>query len=131
MSEFEKEILKISKKYQKRNSLLNLYIEYDIESMNNDIKKYFDIYNQNLYDGKYNETKSIWNDNFYKHILKLTKKLTIDEAEFLTNYYLNEKKEKEIKEIMDIDKDTLEQIKESCMIKTWYFLNDNKNKIYS
>ena len=126
MSDFEKDIIQTCKKYQKRNYLLNLYIEYDIESMNKDIKKYFDTYNNNIYDGKYNENKSLWNKNFYNHILKLTKNLTLDEAEFLTYYYLRGNKEKEIKEEMGINKDFLEQIKESCLIKTWYSLKKYK-----
>ena len=127
MSDIEKEILKISKKYRKKNNLLNLYIEYDIKTMNKDIQKYFDKFNDNKVNAKYNENKAIWNNKFYKRILKLTKKLTMDEALFLTNYYIYGKKEREIKDTMGISKDFLEKVKESTLIKTWYSLNDFKD----
>lgn len=127
MSDFEKEILKTSKKYQKKNELLNLYIEYDIKTMSKDIKKYFDKYKENKENSKYNEDLAMWNKKFCKKIIKITEKLTLDEATFLTNYYISGKRERDIKEIMGINKDVLDKIKESCLIKTWYSLNSFNN----
>lgn len=63
--------------------------------------------------------EQILTTNVYKSIIKLSYKLTGDEATYLINAFLKRKSEEEIAEIIGISKTYLQKIKRSCVVKMW------------
>lgn len=55
----------------------------------------------------------------YHSIMKVSYKLTGDEATYLINTFLAHKSEEDIAEIIGISKTYLQKIKKSCIVKMW------------
>lgn len=118
--DFIKEISKQAFKHKRKSSLLNCYIEYDLNTMMDDVDAAFRKYKDNKRYELTSDVKNLWNKKFTKIVVRLAKTLTIDEAEYLTCSYLDNTSNKVLGDLLNDN--YYEEVKESCLVKTWYAL---------
>ena len=63
--------------------------------------------------------KLLFTTEIYNTLIKVSYKLTIDEAIYLVNTFLSHKSEEDIAEIIGVSKTYLQKIKKSCIVKMW------------
>ncbi len=63
--------------------------------------------------------KKIYTTDVYNSLIKVSYKLTDDEAVYMTNTFFTHIAEERIAEIIGISKTYLQKIKKSCLIKLW------------
>ena len=68
--------------------------------------------------------KQFWATKFYCTVLRIASKLTHKEAKYLVMTFFSELSEEEISTHLQISRNTLQNIKKSCLVKTWFELKN-------
>ncbi len=132
----------------------DIYDKYDIKDTRKKVEKYFNRYkdvkylykfpfNYNITSSSFNVTKvhsgnndktslavaknvdeQIWAYDFYECLVNLSPKLTEQESIYLVDTFFSGISEEIISEKLNICRNTLQNIKKSCIVKTWFAFQD-------
>lgn len=100
------EDIKISSNYELRESFNQRTTTSQVE---NAVERYID--------------KQLLTTDIYNSLMKVSYKLTSDEAIYLINTFMTHKSEEDIADLIGISKTYLQKIKKSCIVKMWVDLS--------